>query len=268
MNKKNILVLALALTIVGSATAGINASQNSIDSTKNKVVAVDVKSEKSGSKQNTKDRTGDEIKIQKSSITDEEAVKIATEAMKDYMGLDANTFGEAHVTRTNNQDNFKFFMELYPKEDAAVLKINAEKHTADVINVQFIPAANLKQPMPAADYIVINEETGEIVSLAAYTNIDSNLKAAIDDTKVKSAVISFFGKLDKAVQEDTIKVGKTPEAGTIRALCDLEDGRDVWMSINLKDYSVLSYEINYDNLITLPSVEKDHWENFRDLKID
>ncbi|EGW41584.1 hypothetical protein [Desulfosporosinus sp. OT] len=267
MIKKNILVFTLTLSIIGGATAIAYASQSTVDSTKNKVVTLASKSEVNGINQSIEGKTGDEINITKGKISDEEAVNIAAKAMKDYMGLDANSFGEAHITRTNAQDDFKFFMDLYPKEDAAVLKENAQKHTANVINVQFIPAANLKEPMPASNSIVINEETGEIVTLMASKNIDGSFKAVIDDAKVQTAVINFFGKLGKNVQCNTIKVTKTANFGTIRAFCDLEDGRDVWMTLNLKDYSVLGYEINYDRLITLPSVQKDYDENFRELQV-
>ncbi|WP_172408300.1 hypothetical protein [Desulfosporosinus sp. FKA] len=38
MNKKGILVFALAITMVGSSTAAVYASQSSVNATKNKVV--------------------------------------------------------------------------------------------------------------------------------------------------------------------------------------------------------------------------------------
>lgn len=268
MYKNSLLVFTLSLSIIGGATAVAYASQSTVDFTKNKVVTVASKSEVGGLNQSMEGKTDDQIKITKGKISDEEAVKLAVKVMKDYMGLDANSFGEAHITRTNAQEDFKFFMDLYPKEDAAVLKENAQKHTANVINVQFIPAANLKKPMAATNNIVIDEETGEIVTLmASGSSIDGSLKV-IDDAKVQSSVINFFAKLGKNVQPETIKVTKTANSGTIRALCDLEDGRDVWMTLNLKDYAVLGYEINYDRLITLPSVQKDYDENFRDLQVN
>lgn len=259
MNKKNILVFSMALTIVGGATAAVFASENAVHSTKNKVVTVASKVG-NGTNQTTV------VKVANGKISDEEAVKMATKALKDYMGLDAKSFGEARVNRTNAQEDFKFFMDLYSKEDAAVLKENAKKDTADVIVVQFVRAEDLNQPMPASNRIVINEKTGEIVSLTAFTNEDRSSETTIDDAKVKSAVINFFDKQQKNVKENTMKVSKSASSGTIRVLCDLEDGRDVDMTISLKNYSVSSYEINYDRLITLPSVEKDYRENFRELK--
>ncbi|MFC8689610.1 hypothetical protein [Brevibacillus porteri] len=264
MNKKNILVLSMALTIVGGATAAVFASDHAINSTKNKVVTLASK-EGNGTTQAT---TKDVVKVANGKISDEEAVKMATKALKDYMGLDAKSFGEAHVNRTNNQEDFKFFMDLYSKEDAAVLKENAKKDTADVIVVQFVRAEDLKQAMAASNRIVINEKTGEIVSLTAFTDENRSTETTIDDAKVKSAVISFFDQQQKKVKENTMKVSKTASSGTIRVLCNLEDGRDVIMTISLKNYSVSSYDINYDRLITLPSVEKDYRENFRELKVN
>lgn len=261
MNKKNILVLSMALTIVGGATAAVFASDNAIQSTKNKVVTL---VSKSGNDTNQ----STVAKVTNGKISDEEAVKMATKALKDYMELDAKSFGEAHVNRTNNQEDFKFFMDLYSKEDAAVLKENAKKETADVIVVQFARAEDLNQPMPSSNRIVINEKTGEIVSLTAFTNEDRSSETTIDDAKVKTAVISFFGKQQKNVKENTMKVSKTASSGTVRVLCNLEDGRDVEMTISLKNYSVSSYEINYDRLLPLPSEEKDHSENFRELKVN
>ncbi|MED4899495.1 hypothetical protein P9737_31235, partial [Brevibacillus porteri] len=90
-------------------------------------------------------------------------------------------------------------------------------------------------------------------------------ETTIDDAKVKSAVISFFDQQQKKVKENTMKVSKSTSSGTVRVLCNLEDGRDVEMTISLKNYSVSSYEINYDRLIPLPSEEKDYRENFREM---
>ncbi|MFF0826375.1 hypothetical protein ACFYU8_03760 [Brevibacillus sp. NPDC003359] len=267
MNKRNILVFSMALSIVGGATAAVYASENAVHSTKNKVVTVTSK-EGNGTNQTTETNTNHVVKVANGKISNEEAVKIATKALKDYMGLDAKSFGEARVNRTNAQEDFKFFMDLYSKEDAAVLKENAKKDTANVIVVQFVRSEDLKQSMPASNRIVINEKTGEIVSLSAFTNEDRSSETTVDDAKVKAAVINFFGKQQKNVKENTMKVSKTANSGTIRVLCDLEDGRDVEMTISLKNYSVSSYDINYDRLIPLPSEEKDYRENFRELKVN
>ncbi|ATF11228.1 hypothetical protein A616_04190 [Brevibacillus brevis X23] len=260
MNKKNILIFSMALSIVGGSTAAVFATENAVNSTKNNIVTVASKAG-NGTNQTTVAKVAD------GKISDEEAVQMATKALKDYMGLDAKSFGEARVKRTNNQENFKFFMDLVSKEDAAVLKENAKKDTANVIIVQFVRAEDLNQPMPASNHIVINEKTGEIVSLTAFTDEDRSSETTINDAKVKSAVINFFDKQQKKVKENTLKVKKTVYSGTTHVLCDLEDGRDVEMSISLKNYSVYSYEINFDRLIPLPSQEKDYRENYRELKV-
>ncbi len=66
----------------------------------------------------------------------------------------------------------------------------------------------------------------------------------------------------------SIKVRKGTNKGGVEVIGKLQDGRSVTMSINLKDYSVASYEVDYDNLTPLPSVVKDHEENFRNLQAE
>ncbi|MET3289994.1 UNVERIFIED_CONTAM: 20S proteasome alpha/beta subunit [Brevibacillus sp. OAP136] len=87
MNKKNILVFSMALAIVGGATAAVYASEYAVNSTKNNVVTVTNK-EGNGTNQTTKNH---EVKVANGKISDEEAVKIATKALKDYMGRDAKS---------------------------------------------------------------------------------------------------------------------------------------------------------------------------------
>ncbi|MDF2682859.1 MAG: hypothetical protein K0R47_4049, partial [Brevibacillus sp.] len=52
MNKKNILVFSMALSIVGGATAAVYASEYAVNSTKNRVVTVTNK-EGNGTNQTT-----------------------------------------------------------------------------------------------------------------------------------------------------------------------------------------------------------------------
>ena len=66
---------------------------------------------------------------------------------------------------------------------------------------------------------------------------------------------------------DTIKIRKNTNKGGVEVIGKLQDGRSVTMEINLKDYSVDRYEVDYDNLTPLPSMVKDHEENFRELQI-
>ncbi|OUQ85789.1 hypothetical protein B5G50_24785 [Brevibacillus brevis] len=68
------------------------------------------------------------------------------------------------------------------------------------------------------------------------------------------------------MKENTMKVSKSASfRNNTCSFANLEDGRDAEMTISLKNYSVSSYEINYDRLLPLPSEEKDHSENFRAL---
>ncbi|KLU65962.1 hypothetical protein DEAC_c20010 [Desulfosporosinus acididurans] len=257
MNKKSILVFALAITMVGSSTAAVYASQSSVNATKNKVVTV---------ANNYEAENGGNTVVQ-GKISDEEAVTIATKAMKDLMGINANYFGEAHVTRSNEKDDMEFFKNLYPEKDAQVLQENLQKPTADVIDVQFISADDLKSPMPSRDLVVINEASGEIVSITAMKNLDQSLTGTIDDNRVKTGVTDFLSNLHEKVQDNTLKVSKTMTSGTMNVIGKLADGRDVTMSLNGKDYSVMSYAVNYNNLITLPSVEKDYQDNYRNVQV-
>ncbi|WP_315069448.1 hypothetical protein [uncultured Clostridium sp.] len=255
MNKKRILVLTLALSIIGTTSITTYAvSQNAADATKNIVSTVASKD--------------DSNVISNGYINDDDAVKMAADALKDYFGVDANSFGEANITRTNAKEDVEFFKDLYPKEDAEVLVENGKKHTANVINIYFASASQLKEAAAANNLVVINEENGEIVALSDYSNLDPTIKTEVNDSKVKEAVVSFVSKLGKNIQSDSIKVRKGTNKGGVEVIGKLQDGRSVTMSINLKDYSVASYEVDYDNLTPLPSVVKDHEENFRNLQAE
>jgi hypothetical protein len=90
MNKKRLLTVLLALSIIGAASLTIYESGVIANSTKNNVVIVNENSDKSSSDQSTK-----------VNISDEEAVKIAARAMKDYMELDATYFADTKIIRVN-----------------------------------------------------------------------------------------------------------------------------------------------------------------------
>lgn len=70
-------------------------------------------------------------------------------------------------------------------------------------------------------------------------------KETIDDSKVKEAISSYLSKMEKDILDMTIKVSKSINYGTISVIGNLEDGKNVSMMVNLKDYSVMSYEVNY-----------------------
>ena len=269
MIKKTILAFTLAVAIAGGTSISTYAmSQNTADSTKNKVVTVD-------SEQNNG-------QVTKGNISDEEAIKMATKSMKEYLGLDANSFGQAFITRGDVKGNYEFSKDEYSKEDAAVLAENAKKHTDNIINVQFIPAADLKVfaaardheetgdlkvCAPSRDLVRINEKTGEILFVAAFSNLDQDLKVAINDSKIKETTLNFFSKIGVNIESNTIRVGKAINHGSIGVLCNLQDGRVVELRLNIKDYSVMSYDVNNNDLTILPSVAKDHQENYRKLQV-
>lgn len=254
MNKKRILVLALALSIIGTTSITTYAvSQDAAAATKNIVSTVD-----------SKDNSNE---ISSGHIDDDDAVKMAANALKNYFGTDVNSFGKANITRTNYKDDVEFFKNLYPKEDAEVLIENGKQHTANVINIYFALANQLNEPAPANNLVVINEENGEIVTLSDFSKLDSTITTEVNDSKIKESVVSFVSKLGKNIQGDSIKVKKNTNKGGVEVIGKLQDGRSVNMQISLKDYSVASYEVNYDNIKLLPSVVKDHEENFRELKV-
>ncbi|MFG0216560.1 hypothetical protein ACFU8X_26175, partial [Brevibacillus porteri] len=87
MNKKSILVFSMALSIVGGATAAVYASEHAVNSTKNRVVTVTSK-EGNATNQTTESNKNHVVKVANGKISNEEAVKIATKALKDYRGLD------------------------------------------------------------------------------------------------------------------------------------------------------------------------------------
>jgi hypothetical protein len=262
MNKKTLLAFTLALATVGSASAITYASQDAANTTKNRVVAVDTKDSKS-----MNSATSGTSPVAKGAISDEEAIQMATKALKDYMGKDANFFAEAKITKTDASDfrkGMEVFQEGFSKEDAKVNTENAEKHIANVINVVFTPA---DQSNKGRNLVTINEETGELVTVAALYNFDEKLNEEIDDSKVKEAALNFFKQLGKNILGDTIQVRKTMKYGMVEVLFQLDDGREASISINAKDYSVINYRVNYNNFTTLPSAEQEQKENFKELQI-
>lgn len=73
--------------------------------------------------------------------------------------------------------------------------------------------------------VTINEETGELVVVAALYNFEEKLNGEIDDSKVKEATLNFFKQAGKNILGDTIQVRKTMKYGMVEVLCQLDDGR-------------------------------------------
>lgn len=260
MNKKILLTLILALSIIGIASAITYASRDIANSTKNKVVTVNDKSNKINKSQATKGK-----------ISDEEVVKIATRAMKDYIGLDAIYFANTKITRVSAKETrdaainqAEILKKSYSKEDFKMLMENANKITDNLIYVQF---TLVNKSTSGRDLVSVDEKTGELVVVDAFNNIDVNLKGRINDSKVNKATLNFFKQIRKSINYSTIRVDKNIEDGTINVIGTLDDGRGVSIILSLKNYSVIGYRLNYNNVKRLPSQEKQHKEKFRELRI-
>jgi hypothetical protein len=258
--KKRILTIALAISIIGVASVITYASQGLASSTKNKMVTVDNKAAKGVNGQTV---TG--------KISDEDAIIIATKAMKTYMGYDANFFSGTSITRINKEalDNYNVKNALVnknsvSKEDLTVAKENAKKMTDNVLYVRFTPVN-----WATGDFIVyINERTSEIIQVYAYQNTDKNLKGKIDDKKVYKELISFFKRIGKNINPSTLRVDKNVGGGYVNVMGTLTDGRVVLIQQRLSDYAIVSYYLNYNLLHIAPSLEKKQKDNYRELKIN
>jgi hypothetical protein len=250
MNKKSLIAIALAVTTVGTATVTTYASQNYANATKNKIVNV------AGQQSN--------IHLSVGNISDEEAVKMATQAMKDYMGKDASFFAGTKITRSSDGTGWENIADSGQKEDAQAIAENAKKHMAKVIDVVFTPADN--SITFALCHVLINEETGKIVGISAFTNVDKNVADVMDDSKLQAATVIFVKLMGKDIQENSIRVQKMNKKGIFHVLFNLKDGTEATILINSKDYSVALYSENYNHFITLPSIKRfENGENFRKL---
>lgn len=270
MNRKRILVWALALLVVGSSSA-ITYASGRIDNTKNIVVTAEKKDNANSKEQKT--------------ISNEQAIKMATEAMQSYMGKDANYFSEAKVHRLSDtikeaKEAHEKYLKEHPEEakkiEEARKKFQQEhpdiaKKLAqpkdEIIDVDFIPK-NADENKVSSNFVSINERTGEVVNVTAINDLDENSQAQIDDNKVKDATLNFFKKIEKKLEGNTITVHKTLDVGRIFVDCKLDNGGDCKIEINVKDYSVIHYEVNYDNIKMLPDVQAKYEKDTRKILIN
>ncbi|WP_243124544.1 hypothetical protein [Clostridium sp. AWRP] len=268
MNRKRILVWVLTLLVVGGASGVTYASQKK-DATKNVVVTAENKSSNNSLKQGT--------------MSDEEAIKAATEAMKSYMGKDANYFSQIKVDRSAdivketerlNKDpeeakKFQEIREKYAKEHPEDAKVDAENMAKakdqSIIYVLFTPK-NYDENKMCEYSVSIDEKTGEIIGVRATNDSDKDFKPAIDDNRIKDATLSLCKKIGKKIEGNTIKVDKNINFGRLLVRCELNDGRDAEFEINLKDYSVVYYQLQSIKL--LPSMKKDLNNQIRQIKIN
>ncbi len=275
MNRKRILVWVLALLVVGGASGITYASQKK-DITKNVVVAVENKDSSNIRQQGT--------------MSDEEAIKIATKAMKSYMGKDASYFSATKIHRSSDErkveegfrkkiakehpeevkkieESKKKFAKDHPEEAKIIAENAAKLKNESIIDVDFTPK-DLDKNKACSNFVSINEKTGEVINVTAINGLDENLKTTIDDNKVKDATLSFFKKIGKKISGNTIRADKEIDLGRLFLDCKLEDGRNAGIEINLTDYSVVHYEIKDNGIKTLSSMQKNNDNQTRDIKIN
>ncbi|OAA95115.1 hypothetical protein [Clostridium coskatii] len=273
MNRKKILVWILTLLVVGGAS-GITYASEKMDTTKNVVAAAENKNNSNALKQGT--------------MNDEEAIKIAAEAMKNYMGKDANYFSQIKVDRSadiaketqqlNKKDEkegsegekkFEEIREKYSKEHPEDAKVEAENMAKAkdqrMIYILFTPK-NYDENKMCNYSVSIDEKTGEIVGVRAENDSDKDFKPAIVDNRIKDTTLNFCKKIGNKIKGNTIKVDKNINFGRLLVRCELDDGRDAEFEINLKDYSVVYYQLQSIKL--LPSMKKDLNNQIRQIEIN
>lgn len=244
----------LMLAVVGSATTAVYANKKSDVATKNVVVAVQKQQvTKSTDENNT------------NNITDEQAVKMATKAMKDYMGLDAKNFSKTAVMRdkgfVNGKisdkrkqeiiDDEKSVLKVHPElankvQEEINKAISYEVDRHDLITVDFTQADGAN----GSNFVEIDAVTGKIINVTAINNLPnfSGLKA--DDAKVKDAANNFIKKIGLDSKVDFSKVTVDNNNGALSVVriplkdqsVSVKGTATVDLEVSLKDYTVMHYE--------------------------
>lgn len=113
-----------------------------------------------------------------------------------------------------------------------------------IISVVFIPKTS--NDRFTANSVDINADTREIIEVTAMNQLEE-FNSQPDKNKVKEATINFFNKIDKKIDEDSLFIKKDIDYdfGRMFAEVKLSDGRRVSVVIDLKDYSVNSYRLEY-----------------------
>lgn len=252
MNMKKIGTLMLMLAVVGVATTAVYANKKSDVVTKNAVVAVQKKTVKKSLAVNNVNKV----------ITDEQAVKMATKAMKDYMGLDANYFSKTSVEREKGADSGKIsdkqkqeiinsekcFLKVHPelasKAQETINKvINDESHKHEIINVDFTRSSG-----DGTDFVSIDAVTTKIVNITAINDLPTFFQGKVDDAKVKDAAINFIKKIGMDSEVDFNKLTIDNDKGS---LCKLTiplknqssgDNASIGLEVGANNYSVMHYD--------------------------
>lgn len=257
MKVKKILALVLTVSVVGSTTAFAYANQKAVAATKNVVVTAEQKN------------ITNNVSI--SSISNEQAVKMAYKAVKDYMGKDASFYSGTHVCRPEDEEKEnEVFEKKFPKEvaiaDAAKKKFEAEhpeiaqiieENKAEVrnnpiITVWLIPA-KYNQDKACSNFVDINERTGEIVNVTSINDMSKSTDGQINDDKVKEATLKFMQNIGKQIDSKTLSINN--DNGNLSQVSfTLKDGRKAGVEVNLEDYTVVHYQVEYMNIKPLPSL--------------
>ncbi|MGL4107633.1 hypothetical protein [Clostridium sp. LP20] len=251
MNKKRIFVYVFAVAIVVASSSLVYASQKSVEGTKNSVTSIDDKSEESKSEASNGE------------ISDEEAINIATEAMKIYMGKDASFFSETSINRINNSRTVEVTVDgekyMVKEKDAKWIELllnekdiegakNAAQYASEakpnIISVSFRPKTS--NDRFTANYVDINADNREILDITAMNQLEK-FNSQPDKNKIKDATINFFNKIDKKIDENSIFIKNEIDYDFGRMFVELKlsDGNKVSIVIDLKDYSVIQYKVEY-----------------------
>ncbi|MGG7177575.1 hypothetical protein ACQPU1_08290 [Clostridium paraputrificum] len=251
MNKKRIFLYVLAVSIVVASSSLVYASTKSVEGTKNLVTSIDDKSEESKSEASNRE------------ISDEEAINIATEAMKNYMGKDASFFSETSINRFNNSRTIEVTVDgekyMVKEKDAKWIELllnekdiegakNAAKYASEakpnIISVSFLPKTF--NDRFTANCVDINADTREILSVSAMNQLEK-FNSQPDKNKIKDSTINFFNKIDKKIDENSIFIKNDIDYdfGRMFVELNLSDGDKVSIVIDLKDYSVIQYRFEY-----------------------
>lgn len=260
MNKRNLIIFALSITLVGGSSLIVHASQKNDASTKNMVITTQ-------NHQTNKGKNG--------AISDEKAVQMATEAMKNYMGVDANSFSGTVIERHEDEYNKKMqdeparikyqkehpeqmaaqkkFLEEHPEKEKEYLEAveksqEKAKHADDTIMVYFTRVGNNKC---SGDFVEIDETTGEILNVTAMHDFNPNIDGKTDDTKVKNVALSFMKKIGKDVDVDLDSILINNDNGALsRVEFKLKGGASkqaiISLEVNLQNYTIVHYQ-NYSN---------------------
>lgn len=256
MKAKRIAMMILAVAVVASGTTAVYASKKSDVATKNVVVTAQRIS------------ISTNVNTENKEMTDEQAVQIATKAMKDYMGLDVNYFSKINViTRDKATVNGqitdqekqqliatqKCFIKVHPElasksQEMLNNAINDEIHRHEIITVDFTPASEVS----GGDFVDVDAVTGKIINVTATNNLETYAKGKADEAKVKEAAINFMKKIgqDGDVDFSKITIDNNGPLSVVNIALKDQSSRfkgtsTIGLEVSSQGYTVMHYE-NYD----------------------